>query len=157
MRGASLITVGVVLIAGASALAGPSAFARPMARMPVEIVSVTALPTATQPRRGPLLAERLNTVTASTALAFRVNLRVQAPSQLKTFTVVLKLDRPAGMGGPLVRQRTVSVGSSGQTQAVTFANFGEVPFASRTDLEVKIPSGPGARYPLIFSLPTGKH
>jgi hypothetical protein len=119
------------------------------------IVSVKALPVAVQRGQGLLTPTKLNTVTASTALGFRVKVRNQGTSYKTYVTVTLTMNRPARAGGPLVTQETLGVIAANQTKTVTFDHLGNVPFATPTNLTVKASNGKAKVYPVIFSLPSG--
>jgi hypothetical protein len=118
------------------------------------IVSVRAVPAATQRGREiPLGTAKLNVVTASTALGFRVKVRNQGASLTTPVIVTLTIDRRVSMGGPEIQQETLGVIPAHVTKIVTFNHLGEVPFATRTNLTVSLPSGANKVYPVIFSLP----
>ncbi len=154
MRFSSGWSLGVAGVVAAGVLAAPS-FGESGSGQRARIVSVTALPSAVQHQAGPLSAKALNTVTASTALGFVVKLHTPAAAKPTSVTVVLTLSRRGPIGGALVLEQTLGISGPAKTQAVTFTNFGAVPFATRTDLKVSIPTGNTKDFPVIFSLPSG--
>jgi hypothetical protein len=150
-RFVSVSVFGLVMLVLASASAGAS---NPKG---VRIVSVRALPAAEQMHTGQaaLSPVRLNTVMASTALAFQVRLRNEGASAQKDVSATVTISRPAGLGGPSVHQSTLAILGPNQTKTVTIGGLGEVPFAERTSLVVRVSDGVRSVYPVIFSLPSG--
>jgi hypothetical protein len=120
------------------------------------LVSVKALPSGQV-----LTAGTLMTVTATTQLAFIVDVHDGGDFQEVQIPVTLTIDRPASQGGPIVKTQTIQLIDPGQDQTVTFSSLGQVPFASQTTVKVDVATVPGetnktnnsAQYPVIFSLP----
>jgi hypothetical protein len=98
-----------------------------------------------------------NTVTASTDLAFVVDVHDGGDSQEVGIKVTLTIQKP---GGAIVKTKTISVINPGQDTTVTFSDLGGVPFARKTTLNVDVAPVPHeadatnnkASYPVIFSL-----
>jgi hypothetical protein len=120
------------------------------------IISVEALPNG---QTGQVLASgTLNTVTATTNLAFRVTIEDSGDSQEVHIPVTLTIEKP---GSPIVKTQTIDIIDPGQQKSVTFTNLGQVPFATQTKLKVDVAPVPGetrtdnnsAEYQVIFSLP----
>ena len=120
------------------------------------LASVKALPSGQV-----LTAGTLTTVTATTALAFQVDVHNGGNFQEVQIPVTLTIDRPTSQGGPIVKTQTIQLIDPGQDQTLTFSNLGQVPFASQTTVKVDVATVPGetnktnnsAQYPVIFSLP----
>jgi hypothetical protein len=99
----------------------------------------------------------LNTVTATTDLAFAVTVHDGGDSQEVGIKVTLTIDKP---GGAIVKTQTIQVINPGQDKVVTFTDLGGVPFARNTHVNVDVAPVPGeadasnnkAAYPVIFSL-----
>jgi hypothetical protein len=135
---------------------GASTGGTPSGRHGTNLVSTKAMPS------GQVLSSgSLNTVTATTALAFDVTVHDGGDAQEVQIPVTLTIDRPSAQGGPIVKTQTIQLIDPGQDVTVTFNNLGEVPFASQTTVKVDVAAVPGevrkdnnsARYPVIFSLP----
>ena len=117
------------------------------------IVSVKALP------GGPTLAVgSLNTVTATTTLAFAVTVADSGNFQEVGIPVTLTIEKS---GSPIVQTQTIQLINPAEQKVVTFTNLGSVPFATQTTVKVDVKPVPGevnisnnsAQYPVIFSLP----
>jgi hypothetical protein len=108
-----------------------------------------------------LAAGTTNTVTATTTLAFTVDVADSGDSQEVQIAVTLTIDRSSADGGPIVKTQTIDVINPAQTVPVTFTDLGRVPFAAATTVRVDVATVPGeknkannsAQYPVIFSLP----
>ena len=104
-----------------------------------------------------LSASTENTVTASTDLAFVVDVHDGGDSQEVGIKVTLTIQKP---GGAIVKTKTIAVINPGQDTTVTFSDLGGVPFARKTTLNVDVAPVPHeadasnnkASYPVIFSL-----
>jgi hypothetical protein len=142
------------LVVFAAGVLSASGVARTATSPHASIVSVRALPVAVQ-RGGEaaLTTSKLNVVTASSALGFRVKVRNEGSSLTTPVTVTLTIDRRVTMGGPVIHQETLGVIPAHTTKTVTFTHLGDVPFASQTSLTVRLPSGASKVFPVIFSLP----
>jgi hypothetical protein len=119
------------------------------------IVSVKALPAEIQHGQAALDAQKLNTVIASTGLAFQVKVANPASSRETNVQVVLSISRPTGQGGPIVEQQTLATIGAHGSATVTFDRVGEVPFAEKTSIRVALPTGETRSYPVVFALPSG--
>jgi hypothetical protein len=121
-----------------------------------QLVSVTA-----QPGGQVLSTSALTTVTATTTLAFDVVVTDSGSSQEVQVPVTLTIDRPQAQGGPITKTQTIDVINPSESKTLTFANLGQVPFASQTTITVDVATVPGevnkqnntAAYQVIFSLP----
>jgi hypothetical protein len=99
----------------------------------------------------------LNTVTATTDLAFAVTVHDGGDSQEVGIKVTLTIDK---QGGAIVKTQTIQVINPGQDKVITFTDLGGVPFARNTHVNVDVAPVPGeadasnnkAVYPVIFSL-----
>lgn len=103
--------------------------------------------------RAPLLETKLNTVTASSALAFRVVVHNGGTSSDSNVEIVLTIARPRRQGGPMTYQVTVGSIPANKTRTVIFSKLGAIPFATSTSLTVSVPSVTQKLYPVIFALP----
>ncbi len=148
LLGSALGTTLFVVAAGALAASHPSNGTGP------RIVSVRAVPVTLQRETGPLSRTSLNTVTASTALGFRVEVRNEGTTPAANVTVTVTIARKH-LGGPISHAKTLATIAPRQTRTVTFSNLGPVPFASQTQLKVNVRAGATKTYPVIFSLPAG--
>jgi hypothetical protein len=98
-----------------------------------------------------------NTVTATTDLAFVIDVQDSGDSQEVGIQVTLTIQKPQGA---IVKTQKIDLINPGQTKAVTFSNLGQVPFAQKTTVNVDVAPVPGeknadnnkASYPVIFSL-----
>jgi hypothetical protein len=135
-------------------LRGASTGGTPSGLHGTNIVSVKA-----QPNDQTLVQGQLNTVTATTELAFDVTIEDSGDSQEVGIDVTLTIEQ--GTGRPIVKTETVDVINPGEQQTVTFEDLGEVRFATQTTLKVDVEPAPGetrtdnnsAQYSVIFSLP----
>jgi hypothetical protein len=118
-----------------------------------DLVSVKALP------GGQVLAVgSLNTVTATTDLAFAVTVNDSGNFQEVQIPVTLTIEKS---GGPIVQTQTIQLINPSEQKVVTFTNLGSVPFATQTTVKIDVKPVPGevniannsAQYPVIFSLP----
>ncbi len=107
---------------------------------------------------GKVLSETtLNTVTASTDLAFVVTVHDGGDSQEVGIKVTLTIPKSSGS---IVRTKTIAVINPGQDTTVTFSDLGGVPFAKQTSVDIAVAPVPSekdstnnrASYPVIFSL-----
>jgi hypothetical protein len=119
------------------------------------LVSVKALP------GGQVLAVgSLNTVTATTDLAFAVTVNDSGNFQEVQIPVTLTIEKA---GSPIVQTQTIQLINPSEQKVITFTNLGSVPFATQTTVKVDVKPVPGevniannsAQYPVIFSLPGG--
>ena len=117
------------------------------------IVSVRALPGGQT-----LTTGSLNTVTATTDLAFAVTVTDSGDFQEVRIPVTLTIEKS---GSPIVQTQTILLINPAEERVVTFTNLGSVPFATQTTLKVDVKPVAGeankannsAQYPVIFSLP----
>ncbi len=117
------------------------------------IVSVKALPGGQTLNTG-----SLNTVTATTDLAFAVTVADSGDFQEVRIPVTLTIEKT---GGPIVQTQTILLINPAEQKVVTFTNLGSVPFATQTTVKVDVKPVAGeankannsAQYPVIFSLP----
>ncbi len=115
------------------------------------LVSVTVLPAGDE-----LSTSTLNTITASTNLAFRVAVKDTGSSQEVRIPVAVTIKA----NPPIVRRATIASIDPGETKTVTISDIGEPPF-SRTTITVavkpvkqeKTKTNNSAVYPAIFSVP----
>ena len=118
------------------------------------IVSVKA-----DPGGQTLVPGQLNTVTATTELAFQVTVMDSGDAQEVGIPVTLTIEQ--GTGKPVVKTAKIDVINPGEEQTVTFADLGEVRFATQSTLKVDVQPVLGeknkdnnsAQYNVIFSLP----
>ena len=104
-----------------------------------------------------LSTSTLNTVTATTDLAFAVTVHDGGDSQEVGIKVTLTIQKP---GGAIVKTKTIQVINPGADKTLTFTDLGGVPFARNTTLDVDVAPVPHeqdatnnkASYPVIFSL-----
>jgi hypothetical protein len=116
------------------------------------VVSTKALPGGKT-----LSTDSLNTVTASTDLAFAVTVHDGGDSQEVHIAVTLTIEKPQGS---IVKNKTIPVINPGKDVTVTFPIAEQVPFAQQTHIKVDVASVPheanvsnnSATYPVIFSL-----
>lgn len=116
------------------------------------LVSVTALPDGKRLDSG-----AVNTITASTDLAFQV--AVQDSGSFQEFSVKVTLTI-AKTPKSIVQSKTLDVINAGETKTLTFSNLGAPPFGVPTTLKVDVQPVPGekttsnnsAEYRVIFSL-----
>ena len=135
-----------------SRLRGASTGGTPSGVHGTNIVSTKA-----EPGGQTLSLSTLNTVTATTDLAFAVTIHDGGDSQEVGIKVTLTIDKP---GGAIVKPTTMQVINPGQDKVVTFTNLGGVPFARNTHVNIDVAPVPGeadatnnkASYPVIFSL-----
>jgi hypothetical protein len=117
------------------------------------IVSVKALPAGAT-----LSTSSLNTVTASTDLAFAVT--VQDSGNFLEANIPVTLTIVKGTS-PIVKTMTIQSINPGEQKVITFTGLGQVPFATQTTVKVDVKPVPceanksnnSAQYPVIFSLP----
>jgi hypothetical protein len=133
-------------------LRGASTGGTPTGAHGTNIVSTKANP------GGQVLSEtNLNTVTASTDLAFAVTIHDGGDSQEVGIKVTLTIDKTPTA---IVRTKTIKVINPGQNVTLSFADLGGVPFARKTFVHVDVarvpsesdPTNNKASYPVIFSL-----
>jgi hypothetical protein len=106
-----------------------------------------------------LSATTLTTVTATTDLAFSVDVHNGGDFQEVQIPVTLTI--PQSQGGPLTKTQTIAVINPGEDVTLTFHAVGSPPFASQTNIKVDVKAVPGesnltnnsTSYPVIFSLP----
>jgi hypothetical protein len=146
-------------VAGLALLASV-ATARPADSSGTAIVSVKAFPypqtvigvSARARHPIPLTPTKLTTVTASTVLAFKVQIHNATADSKSHLFVTLTIDRHGFGGGPIVLTRVLNALPANRTKTVTFSHIGTVPFASKTSLTVYTASGSHVAYPVIFAL-----
>lgn len=117
------------------------------------LVSTTALPDGKKLQTGGVV----NTVTASTDLAFQVAVQDSGDFQESFVKVVLTISKTPK---PITVTRTIDLINAGETKNVTFANLPSPPFGVPTTVKVDIQPVPGektisnnsAEYKVIFSL-----
>jgi len=122
------------------------------------IVAVKALPNGPAGQSQILSPSTLNTVTATTSLAFQVVVHNGGDSQEVHIPVTLTIEKS---GNPIVKTQTIDLVNPGTDVTVTFSSLGQVPFATQTTLKVDVKPVPGeqntsnnsAQFPVIFSLP----
>lgn len=141
------VTAGALL--AVLVLPASSALGRGATTNAFAVVHVKALPD------GHVLAHgQLNTVVATTTLAFRVAVRNESGAARRP-TVTLRINRGT-LGDPVVVTRTLGLVGPHQTKAVTFSKLGNMAFAQKNNLIVRV-SGRAARtrfavYRVIFAL-----
>jgi hypothetical protein len=116
------------------------------------VTKVTSFPSS----RGPLVSQKLNTVTAPRDLSFRIVLR-NGNLQRHHLTVTLKIRRPASAAS-IVRTKSLSRLGSNQAASLTFGNLGNMAYAQRQTLKLTIADAQRREvwvrtYPVIFALP----
>jgi|tagenome__1003787_1003787.scaffolds.fasta_scaffold20873791_2 hypothetical protein len=112
-----------------------------------------------QPGDQTLSTAGLNTVTATTELAFDVVVQDSGDAQEVQIPVTLTIEQ--GTGKPIVKTQTIDLINPGESVTVTFDGLGEVRFATQTTLKVDVAPVLGeknkdnnsAQYKVIFSLP----
>jgi hypothetical protein len=112
-----------------------------------------------QPGDQQLTPGQLNTVTATTELAFDVVVEDSGGSQEVGIPVTLTIEQ--GTGKPIVKTQEIDLINPGEQVTVTFDGLGEVRFATQTTLKVDVAPVRGeankdnnsAQYSVIFSLP----
>jgi hypothetical protein len=117
------------------------------------IVSVKALPAGQTLSQG-----SLNTVTASTDLAFAVTVQDSGSFQEVQIPVDLTIEKGSS---PIVKKETIQLINPAEQKVVTVTGLGQVPFATQTTVKVDVKPVPceanktnnSAQYPVIFSLP----
>jgi hypothetical protein len=117
------------------------------------LVSTTALPDGKKLQTGGVV----NTVTASTDLAFQVAVMDSGDFQESFVKVVLTISKSPK---PITQTRTIDLINAGETKTVTFANLPSPPFGVPTRVKVDVQPVPGekttsnnsAEYTVIFSL-----
>jgi hypothetical protein len=116
------------------------------------IVSVKVLPSGAE-----LSTSENAPIPASTDLAFAVAVENSGESQEVQVGVTLTIQKSPQ---PIVKKATIDIINSGETKTVTFRDFPQPPFGTRTTLRVEVAPVPGERttsnntaeYPVIFSL-----
>ncbi|HVU76366.1 MAG TPA: hypothetical protein VHC67_02200 [Gaiellaceae bacterium] len=112
--------------------------------------------TKAEPGGQTLSTGTVNTVTATTNLAFAVTIEDSGDSQEVGIKVTLTIQQ-----NPVIsKTTTISVINPGQQKTVTFTNLGQVKFAQKENVQVDVSPVPGevkvdnnkATYPVIFSL-----
>jgi hypothetical protein len=117
------------------------------------LVSTTALPDGKKLETGGVV----NTVTASTDLAFQVAVQDSGDFQESFVKVTLTIEKSPK---PITETKTIDLINAGETKNVTFANLPSPPFGVPTTVKVDIQPVPGekttsnnsAEYKVIFSL-----
>jgi hypothetical protein len=116
------------------------------------IVSVKVLP------GGVALSTTENApIPASTDLAFEVAVENSGEHQEVQVPVTLTIQKSPQ---PIVKRAVIDIINSGETKTVTFRDFPQPPFGTRTTIKVEVTAVPGERrtsnntaeYPVIFSL-----
>jgi hypothetical protein len=115
------------------------------------IVSVKALPAGTQ-----LSTTENAPIPASTDLAFEVVVENSGDSQEVQVPVTLTIQKSPQ---PIVKRAVIDIINSGETKTVTFRDFPQPPFGTRTTVKVVVAPVRGeentrnntAEYPVIFS------
>jgi hypothetical protein len=113
--------------------------------------------TVVQPAGTQLSTDTETTIKASTDLAFDVSVKNTGENQEVRVEVTLTI--PKGTT-PIVKKQTIDLLDIGETKAVTFKDFPEVPFGEKTSVQVSVKPVAGeqnttnnsAEYPVIFSL-----
>ena len=116
------------------------------------LISTKALPAGTD-----LSRDTLNTVEASEELAFAVMIEDTGCSQEVRIPVTLTIEKDPQN---IVKTQTIPIINPGEQQTVTFRNLGQPPFATRTNVIVRVKpvqnesrtDNNSATYPVIFSL-----
>lgn len=96
-------------------------------------------------------------IPASTDLAFEVAVENSGEHQEVQVDVTLTIQKSPQ---PIVKKATIDIINSGETKTVTFRDFPQPPFGTRTAVKVEVTPVPGekrtsnntAEYPVIFSL-----
>ncbi|MBV8080463.1 MAG: hypothetical protein JO186_08825 [Actinobacteria bacterium] len=117
------------------------------------IVGVKALPAGSTLSTG-----SLNTVTASTDLAFTVTVQDSGNFLEANIPVTLTIEKGSA---PIAKTVSIQSINPGESKDVTFTGLGQVPFATQTTVKVDVKPVPceanvsnnSAQYPVIFSLP----
>ena len=97
---------------------------------------------------------------ATTDLSFEVTFENSGDSTETGVVVTLTIQKSPE---PIVRRQTVAITESGQQKTVVFRGISNVPFVTKTTLQVDVNEVPGeqnlsnntAEYPVIFSYPGG--
>jgi hypothetical protein len=151
VKGVHLASVGVAaaaLIAGLALPAG-SATTRPAAANAFTVVDVKALPDGHV-----LVHGHVNTVVATTELAFRIAVRNESDVTRRPI-VTLRINRGT-VSDPVIVTRALGMVGPHTTRVITFSKLGNMAFAQNNNLIVRV-SGHSARtrfavYRVIFSL-----
>jgi hypothetical protein len=123
---------------------------------PTGLHGTNLVSTKAEPGGQPLSTGTVNTVTATTNLAFAVTIEDSGDSQEVGIKVTLTIQQ-----NPVIsKTMTISVINPGQDKTVTFTNLGQVKFAQKENVQVDVSPVPGevktdnnkATYPVIFSL-----
>jgi virginiamycin B lyase len=117
-----------------------------------QLVSVKALPSGE-----PLSSRCVNTITATTDLAFAVIIKDTGNSVESRVEVRLTIEQTPT---PLQQTQTLRLIEPGGQKTLVFRNLGQVQFATKTAVKVEIGAVPGernttnnsARYPVVFTL-----
>jgi hypothetical protein len=133
---------------------GASTGGTPLGLHGTNIVSVKAMPGGKELAGG----GTLNTITATTDLAFQVTIEDSGDSLEARIPITLTIQKT---GNSIVKTQVVPVINPGEQKTVTFTDLGNVPFATQTTVKVDVQPVPGevnksntsARYSVIFSLP----
>lgn len=151
MTGIRAASVGITAGALIAVLALPagSALARGDTTNAFTVVRVEVLPDGHALAHG-----QVNTVVATTALAFRIAVRNESDVARRP-KVTLRINRGT-LGVPIVVTRTLGLVRPHRTKVVTFSKLGNMAFAQKDNLIVRV-SGHAARtrfavYRVIFSL-----
>lgn len=149
--GVRVASVGVTAGALIAVLALPasSALARGSTTNSFTVVRVKVLPDGHALAHG-----QLNTVVATTALAFRVSVRNES-GVARRAEVTLRINRGT-LGDPVIVTRTLGLVRPHRTEAVIFSKLGNMAFAQKNNLIIRV-RGHAARtrfaiYRVIFAL-----
>jgi hypothetical protein len=107
-----------------------------------------------------LTPDDVNNIIATTDLSFQVTFENSGESTETGVRVTLTIQKSPE---PIVRRQVVDVTEPNQEKTVVFQNITNVPFVTRTSLQVEVGEVPGeqnlsnntAEYPVIFSYPGG--
>lgn len=154
--GVAALAVGTI---GSSATALPNGSPPLTAVTVLSIVAVDAVPypqpSAAVPKRlrnGVILRPtKLNVVTKTSGLIFKVTIRNVSGSDKTRVRITLMISRPTLR--TLVKTEKVDAIGQNQVKTVTFRNIGRVPYADKTTVRVSVENGGQGTYPVIFSLP----
>jgi len=97
---------------------------------------------------------KLNVVFTTDFVSFKVELHNSGSSRDTHVAVKVAISRGA-QGGPITTTETLGSLSPGETETVTFAHLGKVPFAMESSLRVEVSGGHGPIkvYPVVFTSP----
>jgi hypothetical protein len=140
-----------LLLKRLSGTASTSSGGKPTGLHGTNLVSTTA-----EPGGHALSPDTVNTITATTNLAFAVTVHDGGDSQEVGIKVTLTIQQDPVISKTL----TIRLINPGQDKTVTFTNLGQVKFAQKENVNVDVAPVPGeqtltnnkATYPVIFSL-----